>query len=94
MKETEALLRLLILRHLMLELAALLGEGASAIVNPLIAVNLLSLAVGARNSVHRAGTVGAREHNGAAGGRSVGDNGVDARLIVSQTSACIQVLPM
>jgi hypothetical protein len=41
LEETQRLLGVLVERHLMLVLAALLGEGADALVDPLVAVDLL-----------------------------------------------------
>lgn len=43
LEQAERLLRVLVERHLVLVLAALLGEGADALVDPLVAVDLLSL---------------------------------------------------
>lgn len=44
MKQAQALLGLAVARHLVLELAALLGEGAGAVMDPLVTVDLLALA--------------------------------------------------
>lgn len=61
----------------MLELAALLGEGTGAVMDPLVAVDLLALAGNGAG-----GGIGAGQHDGAGGVRvrRAGDDGVDAGL--------------
>lgn len=44
MEQAERLLSLLVHRHIMLELAALLSESAGSIVNPLVTVDFLTAA--------------------------------------------------
>lgn len=87
MEQTQALLGLAVARHLVLELAALLGEGAGAVVDPLVTVDLLALATSGSNqgvaaSARSNGVVlrvaGQNEGILAVGGMS--DDIVDARL--------------
>lgn len=67
MEQAQTHLGLLVGRHLMLELAALLGEGAGAVVDPLVAVNLLALAQ----------VVVTGQDDGAAAGLASGGRGID-----------------
>lgn len=88
-EEAQTLLSLAVAGHLVLELAALLGEGADAIVDPLVAVNLLAPAASNDKSsvltvqVGASGRVvlriGGQDKSILAAG-SGSDNVVDARL--------------
>lgn len=76
-EQAQLLLGLLVVGHLVLVLAALLGEGAGAVVDPLVAVDLDLLVArgGARDQAHAV-------HVGACGRgrRRRCDDAVDARL--------------
>lgn len=89
MKQSQRMLRGLVLRHLVLVLASLLGEGADALVDPLVAVDLdapLGQAGGAGdNGGRRAGRGGGGHSGDGAGaglvGRARGYDAVDAGLV-------------
>lgn len=88
MKQPERMLRGPVLRHLVLVLAPLLGEGADALVDPLVAVDLdaplsLSAAAGGDDDGGR-GAGGGHGGDGARAGlvgRARGDDAVDAGLV-------------
>lgn len=83
-EQAQAVLALLVAGHLVLELAALLGEGAGTIVDPLVAVNLLTL-----GSAVVAVLVVVAGHDNCItvvlGVGSLGDDVVDARLYMEKT---------
>lgn len=88
-KQPERVLRGLVLRHLVLVLASLLGEGADALVDPLVAVDLdapLGQSGGAAGDGGRRAGRGGGGHGGdgaGAGlvGRARGYDAVDAGLV-------------
>lgn len=76
-KQTKRLLSLLVRGHFMLELAALLSEGAGSIMNPLVTIDLLTAA----SAID--GGVGACERDRARGSvRSGSDDVVDVVLLL------------
>lgn len=83
-EQAQAVLALLIAGHLVLELATLLGEGTGTIVDPLVAVNLLTL-----GSAVVAVLVVVAGHDNCIivvlGVGSLGDDVVDARLYMEKT---------
>lgn len=90
-EQAQALLRLAIGGHLVLKLAALLGEGTGAVVDPLVTVNLLAFATTGHSSSneHVAASAGcaktvvlsvADQDEGVLAVGSMGDDIVDARL--------------
>lgn len=90
-EQAQLLLGLLVVGHLVLELAALLGEGAGAVVDPLVAVDLVAPAGGGGRGVgpDDGGGRGGGDDGGASCGVAVagdlllggaGDDGVDAGL--------------
>lgn len=82
MKQTEGLLSLFVHRHLVLELAALLSEGAGSIMNPFVTVDLLTPA-GAIGSGGRAGEDDGSRCDVGGGG----DNVVDAVLLLAHSQS-------
>lgn len=96
MEQAQALLGLAVAGHLVLELAALLGEGAGAVVDPLVTVDLLALASAAAAedevvvaaitaTTSSGGVLGvAGQDEGVLAVGILGDDVVDARLAKSQ----------
>lgn len=73
-EQTQAHLGLPVVGHLVLVLAALLSKGANAVVDPLVAVDLLLLTADS----HAGAAAG--QDDGTAGGGGIGNDGVDVAL--------------
>lgn len=94
MEQTQALLGLAIAGHLVLELASLLSEGAGAIMDPFIAVNLLALATGDDKSVADTSIIMLRvtsQDEGVLAIGSLSNDVVDARLQHTATTSLVTV---